>query len=178
VSYQGCRPGRITERAARLYDGRIDRARVAEETPGYLATFERGSLELRSRWEYGDTSELITSPTFAPRGGGSDPAASSYAGGEPGGHDGYVVQPVLSDRGFRVDLFDAAAVGAGPIASLEGTAKERVPLLLHSAWMPTADGLADADRLRFRDELTDARLAALDDDQRRLVDRVADELDG
>lgn len=178
VSYQGCRPGRITERAARLYDGRIDRARVSEETPGYLATFERGSMELTGRWEYGDTSELITSPTFAPRNRGSDPTASSYAGGEPGGHDGYVVQPVLSDRGFRVDLFDAARVGAGPIASLEGANKECVPLLLHSAWMPTADELADAERLRFRDELTEARLAPLDDDQRALVARVADELDG
>lgn len=178
VSYQGCRPGRITQRAARLYEGRIDLAQVAEETPGYLATFERPGMELASRWEYPDTSELITSPTFAPRNRGSDPAASSYAGGEPGGHDGYVVQPVLSDAGFRIDLFDAANVGAGPIASLHGTNRERVPLLLHSAWMPTVDTLADAERLRFRDELTEARLAGLDDDQRRIVERVADELDG
>jgi all-trans-8'-apo-beta-carotenal 15,15'-oxygenase len=178
VSYQGCRPGRITQRAARLYEGRIDLDRVSEETPGYLATFERGSMELQARWEYADTSDLITSPTFAPRGLGADPAASSYAGGEPGGHDGYVVQPVLSDDGFRVEVFDAARVGAGPVATLMGTKRECVPLVLHSAWMPTVDELADADRLRFSDELTDAKLAGLDDDQRRVVTRVAEELDG
>ncbi|MCU0269960.1 MAG: carotenoid oxygenase family protein [Acidimicrobiales bacterium] len=178
VNYQGCRPGRITQRAARLYEDRIDLARVAEETPGYLASFERGSMELRSRWEYADTSDLITSPTFAPRDRGSDPAASSYAGGEPGGHDGYVVQPVLSDDGFRVDLFDASDVGAGPVATLRGTKRECVPLVLHSAWMPTVDTLADAERLRFSDELSEARLAGLDDDQRRVVARIAEELDG
>ena len=178
VSYQGCRPGRITQRAAKLYEGRIDLTQVAEDTPGYLATFERPSMELASRWEYPDTSELVTSPAFAPRDLGADPTASSYAGREPGGHDGYVVQPVLSDAGLRIDLFDAANVGAGPIASLHGTNRERVPLLLHSAWMPTVDTLADAERLRFRDELTEARLASLDDDQRRIVERVADELDG
>ena len=178
VSYQGCRPGRVTERAARLYEGRLDPAQLAEETPGYLATFERGSMALKSRWEYADTSDLITSPTFAPRGNGSDPSASDYAGGEPGGHDGYVVQPVLSDSGVRVDLFDAAAVGAGPIATLMGTGRECVPLLLHSAWMPTVDELADAERLRFGDELTEARLAGLDDEQRRVVATIAEELDG
>jgi hypothetical protein len=178
VSYQGCRPGRITQRAARLYEGRIDLAAIADETPGYLATFERGSMELRARWEYPDTSDLITSPTFAPRRPGEDPAASSYAGGEAGGHDGYVVQPVLSDDGFRVELFDAAAVGAGPIATLMGTKRECVPLLLHSAWMPTVRSLADADRLRFADELTEARLGGLDDGQRRVVAQVAEELGG
>jgi hypothetical protein len=178
VSYQGCRPSRISERAARLYEGRIDRRQVAEDTPGYLATFERGSMDLKSRWEYGNTAELITSPTFAPRNQGADGSASGYAGGEPGGHDGYVIQPVLSDDGFRVDLFDAANVGAGPIASLQGTKRECVPMLLHSAWMPTVDTLADAERLRFRDELTEARLAGLDDDQRRVVAQVAEAVDG
>jgi hypothetical protein len=176
VSYQGCRPGRITQRAARLYEGRIDLAAVAEETPGYLATFERGSMELKARWEYPDTSDLITSPTFAPRGLGTDPAASRYAGGEPGGHDGYVVQPVLSDDGFRVEVFDAARVGDGPVATLMGAKRECVPLVLHSAWMPTVDELADADRLRFADELTEARLAGLDDDQRKVVAAVAEDL--
>ena len=178
VVYQGCRPSRISRRAATLYEGRIDLAEVSEETPGYLATFERGSMELRCRYEYADTSELVTSPTFAPRNVGSDADASSYAGSHPGGHDGYVVQPVLSDNGFRVDLFDAADVGAGPIATLRGTQQQCVPLMLHSAWMPTADTLVDAERLRFSDELTPEKLAALDDDQRRVVARVAEELDG
>ncbi len=173
VSYQGMRPGRVTRRAAQLYEDRIDLSRLAEETPGYLVSFERGSMEPTARWEYPDTSELITSPTFAPR----SPAPGHYDGGEPGGHDGYVVQPVISDDGFRVDLFDAAAVGSGPVASLKGTNRDRIPLVLHSAWMPTVTGLADADRLRFSDELTDDRMTALDDDQRRLVHRVAEELD-
>jgi hypothetical protein len=69
-------------------------------------------------------------------------------------------------------------VGAGPIASLRGAGRERVPLLLHSAWMPTVETLADADRLRFGDEIDEARLAGLDDRQRGLVARVAAELDG
>jgi hypothetical protein len=177
VVYQGCRPGRVTERAAALYADRILPSQLAEETPGALVSFRRGSLEAVARWEYPDTSELITSPTFVPRDPGADPTASSYSGTEPGGHDGYVVLPVLSDDGFRVDVFDAARVGAGPIATLRGTGRECVPLMLHSAWMPTVDELADADRLRFSDELTEARLATLDDDQRRVVQQVADELD-
>ena len=89
-----------------------------------------------------------------------------------------MVQPVLSDDGFRVEVFDAADVGAGPIATLRGTQQQCVPLMLHSAWMPTADTLVDAERLRFSDELTPEKLAALDDDQRRVVARVAEELDG
>jgi hypothetical protein len=178
VSYQGCRPDRVTQRAARLYEGRIDLAKVADETPGSLATFERGSMTLRARWEYPDTSDLVTSPTFVPRRPGAGPGTSRYAGAEPGGHDGYVVQPVLSDDGLRVELFDAARVGDGPVAVLMGTGRECVPILLHSAWMPTVAALADAERLRFADELTDERLAGLDDDQRRVVAAVADQLDG
>ena len=150
-------------------------ALLAEETPGYLVSLQPGSMDIKARWEYADTSELITSPIFVPRGEGAD---DDYAGAHPGGHDGYVVQPVLSDDGFRIDLFDAAGVGNGPIASLMGTKKECVPLMLHSAWMPTVDELADADRLRFSDELTEDRLASLDDDQRRVVERVAAEIDG
>ncbi len=177
VDFQGCRPGRVVQRAARLYEDRIDVAQLQEETPGRLVSFRRGGLEVASSWEYPDTNELITSPTFVPRNVGADPTASSYAGGQPGGHDGYVVQPVLSDDGFRVEVFDAANVGAGPIAVAHGSKRERVPLLLHSAWMPTRDRLVDAPRVRFADELTDARLANLDDAQRAAVHLVAAELD-
>src|SRR5690349_4312204 len=95
VAYQGCRPGRITQRAAALYADRIQPAQLADETPGSLVSFRRGSLEAVARWEYPDTSELITSPTFVPRDPGTDPGASDYSGTAPGGHDGYVVQPVL-----------------------------------------------------------------------------------
>jgi all-trans-8'-apo-beta-carotenal 15,15'-oxygenase len=173
VDYQGCRPGRVTRRAAELYADRIDLSQLAEETPGYLVSFRRGSMEPVARWEYPDTSELITSPTFAPRGA----APGSYLGGDPGGHDGYVVQPVLSDDGFRLDLFDASSVGSGPIATLRGTNRECVPLVLHSAWMPSVDELADAERLRFGDEVTEAHLAALGDEQRELVARIVAEVD-
>jgi carotenoid cleavage dioxygenase-like enzyme len=173
VSYQGCRPGRVTRRAAELYRDRIDLDQLAEETPGQLVSFERGSMEVRGRWEYPDTSDLITSPTFAPRAA----APGAYAGGEPGGHDGYVVQPVLNDDGFRVELFDAAAVSSGPVAVLRGTRREAVPLVLHSAWMPTVRGLADVERLRPRDEIRPEQLEALEPEHRRVVEDVLAVLD-
>ena len=50
--------------------------------------------------------------------------------------------------------------------------------MLHSAWMPTCDELVDAERLRFSDELSEARLATLDDEQRAVVHQVAADLDG
>jgi all-trans-8'-apo-beta-carotenal 15,15'-oxygenase len=176
VTYQGCRPGNISERAAKMYEGRIDLDQVREETPGRLATFERGSMELKSYWEYTDTSEQITSPTFAPRDAGKG-TSDSYEGGQAGGHDGYVVQPILSDSGFRVDLFDAANVGAGPIATLKGTNNEQVPVVLHSAWMPQLSGLVDADRLRFADELSDEAMASVPEELHSSIREVAEECD-
>ena len=177
VSYQGCRPGNISERAAALYKGRIPLDLVTEDTPGALATFERGSMALKARWEYPDVGDLITSPTFAPRAAGADDSKSSYAGAEPGGHDGYVIQPVQNDDGFRVDLFDAADVGAGPVATLAGTGKECVPLILHSAWMPAYDDLADDERLTFSDELSDERLAGVPEELLGSIREVAEECD-
>ena len=172
VTYQGCRPGSISLRAARLYEGRIDLDRVREETPGALCSFERGSMELKARWEYSDLSDHITSPAFAPRA-----AAGSYVGAQPGGHDGYVVQPVCNDNGFRVDVFDAARVSAGPVATLAGTNKECVPFVLHSAWMPAFHGLADADRLRFSDELSEERMASVPAELHPAIRAVAEECD-
>lgn len=177
VSYQGCRPGNISQRAAKLYEGRIDLDQVREETPGVLATFERGSMELKARWEYRDLGDHITSPTFAPRSVGATPGQSAYAGGEPGGHDGYVIQPVCSDDGFRVELFDAADVGAGPVAVLKGTNKECVPLILHSSWMPAYTELADAERLRFSDELSDELMAQVPEELHGAIREVAAECD-
>jgi len=177
VTYQGCRPGNISQRAAKLYEGRIDLDQLREATPGSLATFERGSMELKQRWEYPDLGDHITSPTFAPRSCETDASRSAYAGAKPGGHDGYVVQPVLSDDGFRVELFDASAVGHGPIAVLKGTNRECVPLVLHSAWMPAHDELVDAERLRFSDELTDELMAAVPHNFHGAIHAVADECD-
>lgn len=173
VDYQGCRPGNISARAAEMYRDRIDLDRLREETPGALCSFRRGGLELVSRWEYPDTADHITSPAFAPR----DVEPGALAGADPGGHDGYVVQPVCSDDGLRIELFDAARVSDGPIATLMGTHKETIPMVLHSAWSPTLHGLADAERLRFSDELTDEGLAGLPDDLRTSVREVAAECD-
>jgi carotenoid cleavage dioxygenase-like enzyme len=173
VSYQGCRPGNISQRAAELYRDRIDLDLLREDTPGALCSFERPTMELKARWDYPDLGDHVTSPAFAPRGS----APGRYEGGEPGGHDGYVVQPVANDDGFRVELFDAANVGAGPIATLRGTNRECIPLVLHSAWMPAFTELADADRLAFSDELTDELLAALPDELRASVHDVARECD-
>jgi len=173
VTYQGCRPGNISQRAARLYEGRIDLARVREETPGALCSFARGSMELKARWDYADLHDHVTSPTFVPRGA----PAGSYTGGRPGGHDGYVVQPVCNDNGFRVDVFDAATVSAGPVATLVGTNKECIPLVLHSAWMPARHELADAERLRFSDELSDERMASVPEELHPAIRAVAEECD-
>lgn len=178
VDYQGCRPGSISARAARLYEGRIDLDLLREETPGSLCSFERGSMDLTARWEYPDTSDHITSPAFAPRSVGSTPGASTYAGANPGGHDGYVVQPVCSDDGLRIELFDAARVGDGPIATLMGTNRETIPLVLHSAWSPAHHDLVDAERLSFTSELTEGALATLPDELQASVHQVAADLDG
>ncbi|MBL8777181.1 MAG: carotenoid oxygenase family protein [Acidimicrobiales bacterium] len=178
VDYQGCRPGNVSARAARLYEGRIDLDRLREETPGALCSFERGSMELKARWEYPDTADHITSPAFAPRAVGSVAGTSAYAGTSPGGHDGYVVQPVCNDDGLRIELFDAARVGDGPIAVLKGTNRETIPFVLHSAWSPSHHELVDAERLTFSSELSDEALASLPEELRAAVHEVAAELDG
>ncbi len=85
VNYQGCRPGSVSARAAKAYEGRIDLDQLREETPGALCSFERGSMELKARWEYPDTSEHITSPTFAPRGAGATAGASPTQAASPAG---------------------------------------------------------------------------------------------
>jgi hypothetical protein len=177
VSYQGCRPGNISARAAKLYEGRIDLDQLREDTPGALCSFERGSMELKGRWEYPNLSDHITSPAFAPRAVGANPQASSYAGRAPGGHDGYVVQPVCSDDGFRVDLFDAAKVSAGPIATLMGTNKECIPMILHSAWGTANHGLAEAERLHFSSEVAGDRLASVPEEYHAAIRAVAEECD-
>jgi len=173
ATYHGCRPGAISRRALDFYADRIDESAIpTEDTPGMLVTFERGSLEERARWEYADTSDFVTSPTFAPR----LAPGGRYAGPNPGGHDGYVILPVQNDRGFRVEVFDAADVGAGPVAVASAPGGTTVPVLLHAAWMPRAVPAVDAERMSFGDELDDAVLATLDDDLARDVREIADQL--
>ncbi|WP_436795078.1 carotenoid oxygenase family protein [Actinospongicola halichondriae] len=175
VAYHGCRPGAITRRSLDFYADRIDESAIpTSDTPGVLVTFERGSLEEKSRWEYKDTNDFITSPTFAPR---LDPGGR-YKGPNPGGHDGYVVLAVQNDRGFRVEIFDAGDVGAGPVAVASAPNGKTVPALLHAAWMPQAVDAVDAERMSFASELDDAVLATLEPDVARTTREIADELGG
>lgn len=176
VIFQGARPGSVSQRSAALYEGRFDPKLLAEETPGRLMSFRRGTLECTATWDYPNTNELISSPTFAPR-PDDTPGASRWASGAPGGHDGWVVLPVLSDDGFRVDVFEADNVGAGPVAVLMGPNREQVPLKLHSAWMPSATGgVVDVERLNFRSEMTDEAMASVPEEHRALVVDMAETL--
>lgn len=177
VVYQGCRPGTVSARAAELYEGRIDLDQLREETPGALCSFRRGSMELEARYEYANLDDHVTSPAFAPRAVGANAGASAFAGREPGGHDGYLVVPVCNDDGLRVELFDAAHVASGPVATLMGVHKETIPFVLHAAWSPAYHALADAERLRFSSEVTDETLASVPEELRDSVREVAEECD-
>ena len=79
------------------------------------------------------------------------------------------------DDGFRVEAYDAADVGRGPVATLAAPGFT-VPFLLHSAWMPRAvPASGDVERLRFTDELD--RIGELDDDLADAVREVARDLE-
>lgn len=84
------------------------------------------------------------------------------------------VVPVMSDDGFRVEIFAADNVGGGPICTLAAP-KHAVPFILHSAWMPRAVAAPDHERSRFADDL--ARVDELPDDLARVARDVAAELD-
>ncbi len=178
IAYQGFRPGAVSRRAVDNYGDRLG-ALPGDDTPGMLVSVNRGSLDVKSSWEYPDTSDHITSPAFVPRdpaGAAAGDGRSSYAGTRPGGHDGYVVLPVLSDSGMRVELFDAARVGDGPVATLSTPNSECVPVMLHSAWMPTSTGASsDHERVAFADELA-GRVETLPEDLREVALQVAAEL--
>ena len=165
IAYQGFRPGAVSQRAVHLYGDRLGRL-PDDDTPGALVSLQRGSLDVHARWDFTDLGDHITSPAFAPR-----------PGGERGGHDGWVVLPVLSDDGFRVELFDAADVGRGPVAVLASPNGECVPALLHSAWMRNDEQPVDCERLRFGDDLDDSMLAMLDPALADVVRGVVDDLD-
>ena len=178
IAYQGFRPGTVTRRALANYADRVPTL-PGDDTPGALVTLRRGSLEEHARWEYGNVGDHITSPAFAPRQAAatSTGVRAQYGGEHPGGHEGWVILPVLSDDGFRVELFDAADVGRGPVAVLAAPNGECVPVVLHSAWMPRAVEPGHRDRLRFSDELDDAALASLAPELVDVVRSVAADLD-
>jgi hypothetical protein len=80
----------------------------------------------------------------------------------------------MNDSGFRLEVFDAADVGRGPVATLSKPGMH-VPFVLHAAWMRRAVGAEDRPRHRFRDELE--RIGELPDDLAAAVTEVAAELD-
>lgn len=172
--HQGWRPEAVTQKMLALYGDRVDRSEwPMEETPPLLTTTSMPDLQLMTHHEFG-LDDFPSSPIFAPRDPGADPSASRYAGSDPGGHDGYVVVPIMNDSGFRVEVFDAGSVGSGPIATIAEPAMS-VPFVLHSAWMPRAVRSDDRERVRFSDELQ--RIGELPDDLAAVAHEVACELD-
>jgi carotenoid cleavage dioxygenase-like enzyme len=166
VVFQGRRPGALAQRVLDVYRERIDPAAVAgPDQRASLITYRRGGLDVHARWEYPSEGDFPSSPIFVPR-----------RGGVPGGGDGWVVVPVLGDDGARIDLFDAANVGTGPIATLRGPANEKLPFMLHAVWLAEAAPAADIERLSFADDIDPAAVAALDDHLRGAVERVVADL--
>jgi hypothetical protein len=171
----GWRPYNVSQRALEIYKDRLDPAELpSDETPATLLSMNRGGLAVRSRYDY-PVDALPTSPIFVPRNPGRD--RFGLEGSDPGGHDGWVVVPVLKDSGLEVDVFDADAVGSGPVARLVAPNSETIPLLLHSCWMPRAVPAPEMERLRFADDFEQGDMAALDDSLKTAVHDVARELD-
>lgn len=162
--HQGFRPEGITAKMLALYGDRVDTSLLpGEETEPALVTSSMPDLQIRNVHRWG-VDDFPSSPIYAPRTGGSD----------PGGHDGYVVVPIMNDAGFRVEVFDATDVSTGPLATLAADGFT-VPFLLHSAWTAEAAPAPAADRVRFADEL--ARIDELPDDLATVARQVAADLD-
>lgn len=174
--HQGFHPEAITQEMLALYRDRVDRTLLpdGEMLPRVIST-AMPDLTIAAEWVL-SPGDFPTSPIFVPRDPGADDTKSRYAGSDPGGHDGWVVVPILNDDGFRVEVFDAARVDAGPVATL-GKPGLTVPFVLHSAWMPRAVSMAGDGRTRnrFADEL--GRIGELPDDLAALALQVADDLD-
>jgi carotenoid cleavage dioxygenase-like enzyme len=162
--HQGFRPEAITQAMLDLYGDRVDRSLLpADETAPYLVTTALPDLEVSSRWQFG-LDDLPTSPIFVRR---SDDA-------EPGGHDGWVVVPIANDDGMRVEVFDAGAVGDGPLATLAAPGVT-MSFVLHSAWTSSvAPADRSIERTGFGDELD--RIGELPDDLAAAARQVASEL--
>ncbi len=182
--YHGFRPEAINQRMLDVYADRVDRGLLpTEEMHSSLATHSWDGLQTISEHTFSDIGDLPTSPIFVPtnfaptnsglRASGSG-AKTRHAGDEPGGLNGWVVVPVMSDHGFRVEIFDAINVGAGPVCTL-ASPQHAVPFVLHSAWMPSVVPSQSLDRLRFSEELDG--LGALSDDLAEAAREVARELD-
>lgn len=166
--HQGWRPEAVTQAMLGLYGDRVDRSLLpAQETLPVLATTALPDMELAAHHTWA-LDDFPTSPIFVPHAGAeSDPARA-------GGHDGYVVVPLMNDRGFRVEVFDAADVSRGPLATAAASGMS-VSFVLHAAWMPTADRAPEAERVRFSEELQ--RIAELPDELAEVARAVAFDLD-
>lgn len=163
VVYQGRRPDALARRVLDVYRERIDPVAVAgpDQRPS-LATYRRPGLDLHARWEFPSEADLPSSPIFVPR-----------RDGTAGGGEGWVVVPVLNDDGARVELFDAADVGGGPVATLAGPGRERLPFMLHAVWMREAAPATEVERLSFADDIDPLAIRALDPALAAVVERVA-----
>ncbi len=172
--HHGWRPEAITQAMLTIYADRVDRTLwPRDETPPLLTTSSMPDLHLTAVHEF-ELDDFPSSPIFVPRDPGVRPGSSRYAGSDPGGHDGFVVVPIMNDDGFRVEVFGAADVSRGPIATL-ADGSMTVPFVLHSAWMPRVVGAPDRERVRFSDEL--GRVAELSPDLAAVAVEVARELD-
>jgi carotenoid cleavage dioxygenase-like enzyme len=168
VVFQGFRGGGLSQRTLNVYSDRIERNTYPDrDQVSSLVTFGRGDLNVLSEYRFPTDHDLPSSPSFVPR-----------RGGVPGGGDGWVVLPVLSDDGFRVEVFDAADVGFGPVATLAPRRVHALPFILHSIWMPGVTSAPDVDRNRFSDDLDTDLLGQLDPTARDLILAVAAELNG
>lgn len=172
--YHGFRPEAIAQRMLDLYADRVDRSLLpSEETTASLATHSWDGLTTISEHVFRDLGDLPTSPIFVPEAAGAD-GRTAHAGARPGGLHGWVIVPIMSDAGFRVEIFDAINVGAGPVCTLAAP-NHAVPFILHSAWMPRAVASNARARTRFAEDL--ARVDELPDDLAAAARLVADELD-
>lgn len=172
--HHGWRPEAITQRMLALYRDRVDRSEWPDSpTPPMVVSTSLADMAVVGHHEFA-MDDFPSSPVFVPRDPGSEPGRSRHAGSDPGGHDGWLVVPVMNDAGLRVELFDAARVGDGPVATL-GAGPTTVPFVLHAAWTPVQAGAPAVERVRFSDELE--RVDELPVQLAALVRAVADDLD-
>ena len=172
--YHGFRPEAIVQRMLDLYGERVDRGKLpTEETPALIASHHWDGLTPFSEYVYSDLGDLPSSPIFVPEAPGTA-GRSAHGGAGPGGRRGWVVVPVMSDAGFRVEIFAADSVGSGPVCTLSSP-RHSVPFILHSAWMPRAVSAPGCERTRFAEDL--ARVDELPDDLAGTARQVAHDLD-
>jgi all-trans-8'-apo-beta-carotenal 15,15'-oxygenase len=132
ISGVGHDPELVSERWWQTYSEQHENVFVAARDfprsaiPGALARFDLAETQLAELYAYPDGA-FPHPPTFVPRRGCSHDA------------DGYVVVFVHRDGDKAVDVFDAADIAAGPIATATAPGFNP-PLLLHSWWTERREG--------------------------------------